>query len=75
MSNRKKGVFPSQPDVNPRGGSSSSFDPNDIWKINAVISLQLSKKVNTHVGEQYVNDSPFPSSFLPSPLGDDVFPP
>ena len=50
MSNREKGVFPNQHEVNPRGGSTSLFDPNDVRKVNAVISLQLSKKVDTNVG-------------------------
>jgi len=39
MSNREKGVFPSQPNVNPIEGSSFSFDPSDVQKVNAVISL------------------------------------
>ena len=65
MSNMEKGLFPSQVKVNPRGGSSSSFDPNDIRKVNDVISLELDKKVDTHVGKQHGNESPSPSS---SPL-------
>jgi len=67
MSNREKGTFPSQPETNPRGGSSSSFDPNDVRKVNAVISSRLGKKVDTHVGEQEVHElpSPAPSSLSP----------
>ena len=53
MSNRKKGTFPSQPEANPRGGSSSSFDPNDVRKVNAVISLKSGKKVDS-------KQTPFP---------------
>jgi len=52
MSNREKGTFPSQPEANLRGGSSSSFDPNDVRKVNAIILLRSGKKVDTHVGEQ-----------------------
>ena len=72
MSNREKGVFPSQPEVNPRGSSSSSFDPNDVQKVNDVISLRSGKKVDTYMGKQFVNESLSPSSSLPSPQGDDV---
>ena len=57
MSHREKGVFPNQPKVNPRGGCSSSFDPNVVRKVNAVISLRLGNKVDAHVGEQDMNDS------------------
>jgi len=64
MSNREKGIFPSQLEVNPRG--SSSFDPNEVRKVNAVITLWLGKKVDTHVGEQVVNESP-PPIFSPFP--------
>jgi len=72
ISNREKRVFPSQPEVNPRGSSSSFFDTNDVRKVNAVIALWSGKKVDTHVGEQVVNESLSPSSSLPSPQGDDV---
>jgi len=67
MSNREKETFPSRPEANLRGGSSSSFDPNDVRKVNAVISLRLGKKVDTHVGEQQANElpSPAPSSLSP----------
>jgi len=65
MSNREKGVSPSQPEVNPRGGSSSFFDPNDVRKVNAMISLRSTKKVDTHVGEQNANDSSSSLSSLP----------
>ena len=41
MSNREKGVFPIQFEVNSKGGSSTSCDPNDIWKMNVVISLRF----------------------------------
>ena len=45
MSNRGKGVFPSQPEENPRrGGSSSLFNPSDFRKLNVVISLWSGKK-------------------------------
>ena len=40
--------------------------------MNVVVSLQSGKKIDTHVGEQNVNKSPFPSSSLPSPQSDDV---
>ena len=60
--------------MNPREGFSSSFDPSGIRKVNTVISLQLGKKVGTHVHEQNKNDPPSPSSSLPSPQSDDVFP-
>jgi len=60
--------------VNTRGGSSSSFDTNDVRKVNVVISLRLGKKADTHVGEQDVTDSPFPSSSLPYPQGDEIYP-
>ena len=60
MSYRKKEVLPSRPESNPRGGS--SFDPNDVRKVNAIISLWSGRKVDTHVGEQNVNESPSPSS-------------
>jgi len=70
MSNREKGVFSCQPKVNPRG--SSSFDPNDVRKVNAIIALWSSKKVDTLVGDQVLNESPPPLSSLPSPQGDDV---
>ena len=49
ISTREKGVFPSQPEVNPRGGS--LFDPNDVQKVNVIIALRLGKKVDTYVGE------------------------
>jgi len=39
VSNREQGVFPSQPEVNSRGGSSSSSDCNDVQNVNAIISL------------------------------------
>jgi len=74
MSNIEKWVFPSLPEVNPRGGSSSSFDPNDVRKVNVVISLWLGKKVDTHMGEQDVKDSPSPSSSPPFLQGDDICP-
>ena len=66
VSNREKGLFCSQPEVNPREGSSSSFDPNDVQKVNAIISLRSGKKVDTYVDEQNVNDSPSSSSSLSS---------
>jgi len=74
MSNREKGGFPSQLEVSRIGGSSSSFDPHDIQKVNAVISLRLGKKFDTHVGEQNENDSPSPSATLPPAQSGDVFP-
>jgi len=67
MSNREKGTFPSQPEANPRGGSSSSFDPNDVRKVNAVISLRSGKKVDTHVGEPQANELPSPAPSSPTP--------
>ena len=71
MSNREKGTFPSQPEANPRGGSSSSFNPNDVRKVNAVISLRSRKKIDTHVGEQQANELPsLAPSALPSPCVD-----
>jgi len=53
------------------GGSSSSFDPNDVRKVNAVISLRSGKKVDTHVGEPQANELPSPApSSLPPPCVD-----
>jgi len=72
MSNWEKGTFPSQPEANPRWGSSSSFDPNDVRKVNAVISLRSGKKVDTHVGEQQANELPSPAPSCLSPLCVDV---
>ena len=74
MSNREKGIFPSQPEANPRGGSSPSFDPNDVRKVNALISLRSGKKVDTHVGEQQVHELPSPASSSLSPPCVDVNP-
>jgi len=45
MFNREEGFFPSQLKTNPKGRSSSFFDPNDVWKINAVIPLRLADRV------------------------------
>jgi len=61
----EKGTLPSQPKVNLKGGPFSSFDPNNARKANVVISLWLSKEVDTHVGEHDVNVSPPPTSSLP----------
>ena len=44
MSNREKGTFPSQPEANPRGGCSSSFDPNDVRKVNAVCIIKVGEE-------------------------------
>jgi len=74
MSNREKGVFSSQLKVNPRGGSSSSFDPNDVQKVKAMISLWLGKRVDTIVGEQNENDFHSPSSSLSYLQCDDMLP-
>jgi len=74
MSNREKGTFPSEPEANLRGGSSSSFDPNDVRNVNAVISLRSGKKVDTHVGEQQANELPSPAPSSLSLLCVDVNP-
>ena len=50
MSNGEKRVFPSQAEVNLRGSSSSSFDPNDVWKVKAIIALRSGKKVERSRG-------------------------
>ena len=73
MSNREKGTFPSQPEANPRGGSSSSFDPNDVRKV-AITSLRSGKKVDTHVGEPQANELPSPAPSSPPPPCVDVHP-
>jgi len=74
MYNREKGTCPSQPEANPRGGFSSSFDPNDVRKVNVVISLRSGKKVDTHVGEPQANELPSPASSSSSPQCVDVNP-
>ena len=55
MSNREKGVSLFIPEVNRGGGSFSSFNPNDVRKVNAIISLRSAEKVDT---EQNENDFP-----------------
>jgi len=40
--------------------------------VNAIISVQLGKKVDNYMFEQEVNESPSSSSSLPSSQGDDV---
>ena len=40
-SNGENVVFPNQMVVKLKGGSSSSFDPNDVCKVNVVISLLM----------------------------------
>jgi len=50
MSNREKGVFPIRQEMNLKGGSSSSFNPYDVQKVNAVISLRSGKNFDTHMG-------------------------
>jgi len=63
--------FCNQPEVNPREGTCPSFDPNDVRKVNTVISLRPRKKVSTHVGEHDVDV--FPPYFLPILLLRNVF--
>ena len=70
MANRKKRVFPSQPESNLRGGS--SFDLNNAQKVNVVIFLWSGKTIDTHVGEKNVNKSPSPSSSSPSSQSADM---
>jgi len=74
MSNRKRGFFPNQPEVNTIQASWSSFDLNDVRKVNVIISLRLGKKVDIDVGKQNGKDSPSQSSSLPSPRSGDVLP-
>jgi len=50
-SSRKPGAFPSQPEVNPKGHASSSFDnpKESVRKVNAVISLCSGREVDNQV--------------------------
>lgn len=57
-SNKERWTFPSQSEVNSRERSSSSFGPSDVRKVNFIISIWSDKKVDIHVGDQNVNQSP-----------------
>jgi len=74
MSNREKRIFPSQPEANPRGGSSSSFIPNDVRKVNTVMLLRLGKKIDTHMGEQQALSSLSPPCVDVDPTTVDALP-
>jgi len=51
-SSRESGTFPSQPEVNPKGHTSSSSGANtneSMRKVNAVISLQFGREIDNQV--------------------------
>jgi len=39
IANREKGAFPSQPETNPKGGTSSGSTPDTFRKVNAIVTL------------------------------------
>jgi len=45
IANKEKGTFPSQPETNPKGGTSFGSTANIFRKINAIITLRLEKRL------------------------------
>jgi len=51
MANIEKGTFPSKPETNPNGGTSSGSTLDIFRMVNAIITLRLGKEIDNHVGD------------------------
>jgi len=46
MANRKKKTFSSQPDTNPRGGTSVGSTPDTFKRVNTIVTLRSRKEID-----------------------------
>jgi len=62
MANREKGTISSQPETDPKGGTSSDSAPDTFRKVNAFITLRSRKEIHNHVGDKLNEKSDIPAT-------------
>jgi len=51
--NKVKGTFFSHSEIDLKGGTSSSSVPDNLRKVNAIITLRLGREVDNYMGDSF----------------------
>jgi len=64
MTNKEKRTFPSKPETNPKGRTSSSSIHDTFRKVNATITLSSGKEIDNHVRDNFNEKSNMPATII-----------